>query len=130
MSKRPSAPGASAAGKSSFEQLSQAWLAEAEMLRHRGAATLADVLTSCAQDLKQAVLQRDLELVNLEQASAESGFSYSALEKMIRSGRLPNAGQKGRPLVRRGDLPRKGGRPQTGPALAEMRLASGGSGIA
>ena len=130
VSKRPSAPTASAAGKSALEQLSQAWLAEAEVLRRRGAATLADVLTACAQELKQAVFQRELELVNLEQASAESGFSYSALEKMVRSGRLPNAGQKGRPLVRRGDLPRKGHRPQTGPALADMRLASGDSGIA
>ena len=51
------------------------------------------------------------EALTLEKAAAESGFSYSALEKLIRRGELPNLGQKGRPRVRRGDLPRKPTKP-------------------
>ena len=87
--------------------LPERWRAEAEILRRRGAAVQAEVLESCAVDLEECERARELELLSLEQAAAESGFSYSAIQKMVAEGELTNVGRKGKPLVRRGDLPRK-----------------------
>ena len=66
-----------------------------------------------------------MEALTLGQAAGESGYTYSALEKMLRRGELPNVGERGSPRVRRGDLPRKAARQHSGdqPDLAERVLA-------
>jgi hypothetical protein len=102
--------------------LLERWRAEAEILRRRGAQSQADALLSCAVELEEFERACALEALSLEQASAESGFSYSALQKMLAEGELPNAGRKGKPLVRRGDLPRKARR-GTIPDLAGAVIA-------
>jgi hypothetical protein len=83
------------------------WRADAEILRRRGAAQQADALESCAAELEQFERERALQALTLEQAAQESGYTYSALEKMVRRGEIENLGEKGRPRLRRGDLPRK-----------------------
>jgi hypothetical protein len=87
--------------------LAQRWRDEAALLRRRAAPAQADVLESCAAELEAWVRERELEVLTLDRASEETGFSYSALEKMVRAGKVANVGRKGRPRVRRGDLPRK-----------------------
>jgi len=87
--------------------LPQLWRHEAAVLRRRGAAGQAEALESCADELEAWERQRALEGLTLEEAERESGYTYSALEKMVRRGELENVGEKGRPRVRRGDLPRK-----------------------
>jgi hypothetical protein len=107
------------------------WRADADILRRRGAVPQAEALESCAVELEafeqerqlEAFEQeRQLEALTLEQAVIESGYSYSALEKMVRAGQLQNVGIRGKPRVRRGDLPRKVIAPKpmtaTGPDLA------------
>lgn len=89
------------------ESLPAQWRREAALLRRRGAAAQAETLESCAVELEAWEHQRALETLTLEEAEHESGYSYSALEKMVRRGELENVGEKGRPRVRRGDLPRK-----------------------
>jgi hypothetical protein len=89
------------------ESLPDVWRQEASVLRRRGAAGQAEALESCASELEVWQHQRALEGLTLEEAERESGYSYSALEKMVRRGELENVGAKGRPRVRRGDLPRK-----------------------
>jgi hypothetical protein len=79
----------------------------------------AELLGVCAAELEAAIAEGELEAISLREAAAESGLSYSALEKAIRGGRLPNAGRPGAPLIRRADLPRKMVRAQ-GPSLAEQ----------
>ena len=98
------------------------WRAEAAILRRGGAQPQAEALESCAAELEEFERARELEALSLEQAVAESGFSYSALQKMLAEGELLNVGRKGKPLVRRGDLPRKAKRGST-PALAEAVIA-------
>ncbi len=61
-----------------------------------------------ASELEAVLREHELEALTLEQAVAESGLSYSALEKALRQHRLPNAGTKGAPRIRRRDMPRKG----------------------
>lgn len=83
------------------------WRAEGAVLRRRGAEQQAAVLESCAAELEQCAREQELEALTLEQAERESGYSYSALQKMVATGRLLNVGEPHRPRVRRGDLPKK-----------------------
>ncbi len=111
-------------------RLTTRWRNEAEVLHRRGADEQAVVLKSCAQELEDEGRLFSLEALPLRQAVEESGYSYSALEKMVRTGRVPNAGLPNQPRIRRGDLPKKGGsikEPSTGePDLAELVLAGDG----
>ena len=59
-------------------------------------------------NLKEAQL---LAYSSVEQAVAESGYSYSTLQQKVAAGAIPNVGDKGRPRVRRRDLPRKAAMP-------------------
>jgi hypothetical protein len=87
--------------------LLERWRTEAEVLRRRGAQPQADALETCAVELEEFERACELEALSLEQAVTVSGYSYSALQKMVAAGELANVGKKGKPRVRRGDLPRK-----------------------
>lgn len=102
--------------------LAARWREEAAILRRRKATDLAELLEDCATELEAEERERALEALTLEQAVSESGYTYSALQKMLAEGELPNAGKKGKPLVRRGDLPRKARRALT-PDLANAVIA-------
>jgi len=90
--------------------LSAKWRAAAVELRHWGAELQATVLEQCAAELEAYERECALEQLTLEQAAAESGYSYSQLQKLVGSGALTNVGEPHKPRVRRGDLPRKPGR--------------------
>ena len=66
---------------------------------------LDDVLAQLDEALRTA--QQDL--LTLDQAAQESGYSAEHLGRLLRGGVLPNAGRKGAPLICRGDLPQKAG---------------------
>ncbi len=68
------------------------------------------LLRRVAAELETWWRERELEELTLEQASELGGYSYSALEKGVRTGTIPNAGESGRPRIRRRDVPRKPGR--------------------
>ena len=99
------------------------WRDDAETLRARGAPQQADALANCADELKAALREHDLEALTLNEASRESRYSYSSLQKRVASGELPNVGTKNCPRVRRGDLPRKAGQLPRGPIDGEPDLA-------
>ena len=104
--------------------LAQRWREEAILLRRRAATLQAEVLESCAADLEDWVRERELEALTLDRAAEETGFSYSALEKMVRAGKVANVGRKGAPRVRRGDLPIKPTRPRTEPGNRNRSIAA------
>jgi hypothetical protein len=68
-----------------------------------GAALLDEVLS----DFAALRLADAAELLNLRQASAESGYSPDHLGRLVRDGKIPNAGRPNAPRIRRTDLPRK-----------------------
>lgn len=111
----------------SYSPLADRWRAEATVLRRRGALSQADVLESCGAELQEYERERQLEALTLDQAVTESGYSYSALQKMVSDGRLPNVGTPHRPRIKRGYLPKKAGPPSQSskdePDLAELVLA-------
>ena len=90
-----------------LDSLAEGWLSTAETLEgafdERGAALYRHL----AAELQEALRESDGELLTLQEAAAESGYSESRLRHLISDGTLPQAGERGRPRVRRGDLPSK-----------------------
>ena len=100
------------------------WHEDAATLRRRGAEYQATAMESCATELEEEARLFLLEALSLDQAEEESGYSYSALQKMVSDGRLLNAGTPHRPRVRRCDLPKKPGGDAQGQAKGEPDLAN------
>ncbi|MDB4916297.1 MAG: hypothetical protein JWM95_3941 [Gemmatimonadetes bacterium] len=67
---------------------------------------IADELLADLHALSQA---NALEELTLREAALLSGYSVDHLQRLVSSGQLENVGRKGRPRVRRGDLPVKPG---------------------
>ena len=76
-------------------------------MRAYGAPGHAEAIENCAAQIEAHIRERALEALSLEEAVAESGYSYSSIQKKLASGELPNVGNKGSPRVRRSDLPKK-----------------------
>lgn len=92
----------------SFYQLADAWREEAERLRERyGADRLAHLSEVHARELERLVNAGLDEELTLTEAADLSGYSKSHLRHLVSEGEIPNAGRKGRPRIRRADLPRK-----------------------
>lgn len=92
----------------SFFQLADAWREEAERLRQRyGARRLAHLSEVHARELEQLAKAGLDEELTLAEAADLSGYSKSHLRHLVSEGEIPNAGRKGRPRIRRADLPRK-----------------------
>lgn len=84
------------------------WTTEAEAMHRRGvmvngAAVLAEVLA----DFKATQASAAETRLCLSEAASRSGYSVEHLGRLIRQGRLPNAGRWGAPRIRAADLPRK-----------------------
>lgn len=99
-------------------ELPARWREEAEKLRERyGLEELARTCEAHARELEASLNHTANELLNLRQAAAESGYSPDHLGELVREGRIPNAGRKNAPKIRRADVPVKPGHGP--PAVAE-----------
>lgn len=88
--------------------LPTAWRERAAELRRWAAAEgAARALEAAAAELETALRAADDEPLTLSEAARESGYSVRRLRELIAEGRLPNAGRRGAPRIRRGDLPRR-----------------------
>lgn len=90
------------------DQFRAKWVTEAETLRRRG--TVVSGAALCEEILRDFDQMMGAHLdasLNLVQAAAESGYSADYLGRMVRDGRIPNAGRAKAPRIRRRDLPRK-----------------------
>jgi hypothetical protein len=94
---------------STVASLSTRWRALAETLRAHAAEGAALAYERTADELDAALRLQADELLTLEEASAESGLTADHLGREVRNARIPNAGRKGAPRIRRADLPRKAG---------------------
>lgn len=89
------------------EDLVLEWRVEADLLEARGLRESATVIRSLADDLEAVLGREKEESLSLKEAARESGYSSDHLGRLVRSGKIPNAGRPGAPRIRRGDLPRK-----------------------
>lgn len=92
----------------SLEALADEWEEEAERIRDRyGQEELARICETHAAELRTRIREHLDEKLTLQEAAEESGYSKSHLQHLVADGEIPNAGEKGRPRIRRGDLPLK-----------------------
>ena len=106
--------------------LPERWRADAETLSRHGADSLARVCRAHADELEEALRDAASEALDLAAAARESGYSRDRLRHMIAAGELANAGRKGAPRIRRGDLPVKAGaRPAKFDVSAAVRRVLG-----
>lgn len=98
------------------------WRGDAALLRKYGHADTATLTEVCAAQIEAVVREADDDLLTLRAAARESGFSPDHLGRLLRQGRIPNAGRRGSPRIRRGDLPKKPGalpRSEVDPILSD-----------
>ncbi len=103
--------------RTTIEGLPAKWRRQAKSLRRYGGDTPAAALERCAADLEAALVERDETTFSLVEAARESGYSADHLGRLVRDGKIPNAGRPGAPRIALKDLPRKASAP------AEPRLA-------
>lgn len=64
-------------------------------------------LEQAAAELEDALHSATAHVVTLEQAATVSGYTADHLARLLRTGRIPNAGRRNAPRIRVGDLPSK-----------------------
>ena len=104
-------------------QLPLYWNVFAELLRPF-APEVARAFETAATHLEDALQQSNNEPLTLVQAGRESGYSRDHLGRLVRAGRLPNAGSPNAPRIRRCDLPIKPGHLPEGKAPRHIHTAS------
>jgi hypothetical protein len=87
-------------------ELVAAWHNRAAALR-RYAPEVANAWEDAAGELEVTLRATGAELLTLEAAARECGYSADHLGRLVKAGRLANLGKPGAPKVRRGELPRK-----------------------
>lgn len=90
-------------------ELADRWRSDALVLRRYGREAEADQLEARAAELVAAEQAAGDELLDLQEAAAESGYSKRRIRELVAEGAVPNAGRKGAPRIRRADLPQKPG---------------------
>jgi hypothetical protein len=68
----------------------------------------AQAFRDAADELEKA-LQSAEEIVSLKEAAMLGGYSPDSLQRMVAAGRIQNCGRKGKPRIRRVDVPVKPG---------------------
>ena len=107
----------------SVEGLPADWRKQAKALRRYGGETPAVALDRCADDLEATLVERDETTFSLVEAARESGYSADHLGRLVRDGKIPNAGRPGAPRIALKDLPRKA-HAQPEPPLADKSRRS------
>lgn len=96
------------ANPNTLAALRERWLSRRDELRRFHAlvdgALLCDELLA---ELNSLADNSANELLSLKRAALESGYSVDHLGRLIREGRLRNAGRPNAPRIRRADLPAK-----------------------
>ena len=99
------------------EGLPADWRQQAKSLRRYGGETPATAIERCADDLDATLRERDETTLSLVEAARESGYSREHLGRLVRDGKIPNAGRPNAPRIARIHLPRKA-TPPAPPPLA------------
>ena len=90
---------------SAMHDLLARWRSEAETVERCGYETTGKLIRRLAVEVEEALRDHQEETLTLAEAAFESRYSVEHLRKMAASGTIPNAGKKGRPRIRRSDLP-------------------------
>lgn len=83
------------------------WRDTATKLRAYGAESQAATVERCAEELESTLHARAEAPLTLQQAAAIGGYSVDHLARLVRTGKLRNAGRAGAPRIARRDVPVK-----------------------
>lgn len=104
--------------------LADEWREEAERLRQYGADAQATAVESCAVELEERVAAIQQQTLTPEEAAEESGYSADHIRRLVREGKVPNAGDDSAAKIRRRDLPLKPGHRRSGGRAPNRSAAS------
>lgn len=91
-----------------IEEVRERWLTRREELARLDAhVDGVRIIDQFVADLEAIEQDEADEILSLTRAADLSGYSSEHLARCIRQGRIPNAGRRNKPMIRRGDLPRK-----------------------
>lgn len=85
--------------------LIETWLTTAPLFRKHGQEGIAVAYEKCAEDLQEALSAHQHEVLTIKQAAEEAGYSEGHLRRLVRDGKIPNAGRFNSPKISRKDLP-------------------------
>jgi hypothetical protein len=92
-------------------ELPQTWRDRAAQLRRwAGAEGAAIAWEAAAAELDATMREAADAPLTLAEGARESNYSERRLRELVAEGAIPNAGRKGAPRIRRGDLPRRPGK--------------------
>lgn len=83
------------------------WRTLANSFREHAEEPLARAYERCADQLESALAESAEEPLTLSEAAEQSGYSPDHLGRMVREGKIRNAGRPNAPRIARGDLPVK-----------------------
>ena len=92
---------------SAVHDLVTRWRSEAETVERCGHESTGKLIRRLAVEVDEALRDDQDETLTLAEAALESSYSTEHLRKMVAAETIPNAGEQGRPRIRRGDLPLK-----------------------
>ena len=104
-----------------LSDLAQEWLTRAEIFREHAEDPVAIAYERCAHGLEEVLAAEGDEVLTLQQAAAESGYSADHLGRLVREGKIPNAGRPNAPRIARRKLLSKSN--PTTPLVAEDTTA-------
>jgi hypothetical protein len=94
-----------------LDDLRAKWCARRdEFARFRASVDGATLCDELLAELDSVIQVHDDETLTLRDASTVSGYTVDHLARLIRQGRIPNAGRHGAPRIRVRDIPVRPGR--------------------
>ena len=87
--------------------LPSGWRSKAKLFREHEETSVALAYEKCASALEEVLIREDDVAHTLTEAAQLSGYSADHLGRLVREGKIPNAGRLGAPRIACGDLPRK-----------------------
>jgi len=90
---------------SAMHDLIARWCSEAATVERCGHESTGKLIRRLAIEVDEALKDDQDETLTLAEAALESSYSTEHLRKRVAAETIPNAGEQGRPRIRRGDLP-------------------------
>jgi hypothetical protein len=90
------------------EEFTSRWQERADEWGRMGVlAEASRLITQLLSELSSVFSDEENELLSVAEAAKRSGYSPDHVARLVRKGTIPNAGRRGKPMVRAGDLSRR-----------------------
>ena len=92
---------------STVHRLASYWRDRANMFREHAEVSIAIAYERCAEELEGVLHDQDATLYTLREAAVISGYTPGHLGRLVRDGKIPNAGRPSAPRIAHRHLPAK-----------------------